>query len=55
MAYGTVAGILVSTPRPLLYSSVSGVQWFCAGSTYFCMFGIRVFALNSPLTIRRLS
>ncbi|KAK4946829.1 hypothetical protein LTR10_014332 [Elasticomyces elasticus] len=35
VAYGTVAGILVSTPRPLLYSSVSGVQWFCAGSTYF--------------------
>ncbi|KAK5185787.1 hypothetical protein LTR44_001836 [Exophiala sp. CCFEE 6388] len=37
VAYGTVAGILVSTPRPLLYSSVSGVQWFCAGSTYFSL------------------
>lgn len=37
VAYGTVAGVLVLTPRPLLYSSLSGLQWFCAGSTYFCM------------------
>ncbi|KIW60236.1 hypothetical protein, variant [Exophiala xenobiotica] len=34
-AYGGVAGTLIVTPRPLLYTTISGVQWFCAGTTYF--------------------
>jgi hypothetical protein len=37
-AYGGVAGTLILTPRPLLYTTMSGVQWFCAGTTYFCLY-----------------
>ncbi|KIW21258.1 hypothetical protein PV08_01838 [Exophiala spinifera] len=35
IAYGGVAGTILSTPNPLLYPTYSGLQWFCAGTTFF--------------------
>ncbi|KIX08405.1 uncharacterized protein Z518_03061 [Rhinocladiella mackenziei CBS 650.93] len=37
VAYGRIAAILISSPTPGLYTALSGAQWFCAGSAYFCM------------------
>ncbi|KAJ9643778.1 hypothetical protein H2204_001923 [Knufia peltigerae] len=35
IAYGGVAGTILSTPNPVLYPTYSGVQWLCAGTTFF--------------------
>ncbi|EXJ56286.1 uncharacterized protein A1O5_12553 [Cladophialophora psammophila CBS 110553] len=36
-AYGGVAGTLIQTSNPLAYTTISATQWFCAGTTFFCL------------------
>ncbi|KAL2429747.1 hypothetical protein ABEF95_010759 [Exophiala dermatitidis] len=35
VAYGGIASVLIQSPRPTVYTTLSGLQWFCGGSTFF--------------------
>ncbi|EXJ78579.1 hypothetical protein A1O1_08980 [Capronia coronata CBS 617.96] len=38
VAYGGIVSVLIQSPRPKTYTTLTGIQWFCGGTAFFCPF-----------------